>query len=244
MATILQQSIPDEMRQPRALPGVQPLAEPWLRVDDAYAAQMAARRALIAARRAEVFWQDPASEAASAEVLAEAVKLLPGLGFAVEGRRCRCPDGEIVDLAGDAPLVVLGRMVQEDICVLEKRGAEHVLVAANLCFPARWLLSEKAGRPLVHIHGAVDDYDANLARRVQRLFDGVQVGRPLWRSNALPFHDPELFQPRSVVAPSQHVDGKTDAPYCRAERQCVVRMPQSRAVVFSIHTYVVTSGRP
>lgn len=244
MVEILQKSIPDEMREARALPGIQPLQALWLRVDEAYAAQMAHRRALIAAQRGDVYWQDPEAETASAEVLAEALNVLPELGFDVVGRQCRCPDGVVVDLEGDAPLAVLGQLVQEDICLMDKRGAEHVLVAANLCFPARWLLSEKAGRPLIHIHGAVEDYDDALARRVQRLFDGVQVGRPLWRSNGLPFHDPELFQPRSVLDPPQNREDGVSAPYHRAERQCIVRMPRSGAVVFSIHTYVVRTGPP
>ncbi|WP_299674453.1 DUF3445 domain-containing protein [uncultured Roseobacter sp.] len=238
MVEILQKAIPDEMLEPRRLPGVQPLGEPWLRVDDAYAAQMAHRRGLIADRRAEVYWLDGAAEMAAAEVLVEALALLPGLGFAVEGRRCVCPDGVEVDLEAEAPLVVLGKLVQEDICIMEQRGAEHVLVAACLCFPARWLLSEKAGRPLLHIHGAVDHYDEDMARRVQRLFDGVQVGRPLWRFNGLPETEPELFQPRSVLAPPR-TRPEGAAPYWRAERQCIVRMPESGAVVFSIHTYVV-----
>ncbi|MGZ2257601.1 heme-dependent oxidative N-demethylase family protein [Roseobacter sp. A03A-229] len=244
MVEILQKAIPDDMRQARGLPGVQPLAEPWLRVDDAYATQMAHRRALIADRRAEVYWQDAEAEAAAAEVLAEALGLLPGLGFEVAGRECRCPDGLVVDLEADAPLVVLGHLVQEDICLMAKRGSEHVLVAACLCFPASWRLSEKVGRPLVGIHAPVEEYDEGVARRVQRLFDGVQVGRPLWRFNRLWYDDPELFQPRSAMAPRRIASGAAEAPYQRAERQCITRMPQSGAVVFSIHTYVVRLGRP
>ncbi|MCV3271168.1 heme-dependent oxidative N-demethylase family protein [Roseobacter sinensis] len=243
MVEILQTSIPDEMLEARGLPGVQPLREPWLRVDDAYAAQMAHRRALIAKRRAEVYWQDPAAETAAQEVLAEALGLLPGLGFAVDGRRCICPDGDVVDLESDAPLVVLGRLVQEDICILEKRGAEHVLVAACLCFPASWRLHEKVGRPLIGIHDTVPEYDDGIARRVQRLFDGVQVGHPLWRFNRLWYDDPELFQPRSALSPRRIAPEEAAAPYQRAERQCILRLPQSGAVVFSIHTYVVRPGR-
>jgi hypothetical protein len=28
-------------------------------------------------------------------------------------------------------------------------------------------------------------------------------------------------------------------PFVRSERQCLIRLPESRAVLFSIHTYVV-----
>lgn len=239
MVAILQSRLPDDMLEARALPGIQPLTgETWLRVDEAYAAQMAERRRLIDASRAQVYWQDEMALAAAHDVLAEALTQLPALGFKVGGQIVTCPDGTMVDTTADAPLLSLGRIVQEDICILEKRGNEHVLVAAILCFPAFWMLSEKAGRPLSAIHNTVPEYDANITRRVQRMFDGVQVGRPLWRYNHLRRDDPDLFQPRSVTAPRISDAGEGGA-YLRAERQCIFRLAQSGAVVFTIHTYVV-----
>jgi len=73
---------------------------------------------------------------------------------------------------------------------------------------------------------------------VQRLFNGVQPGRPLWRFNALWYDDPTLHQPRSIHARRDHPkDGKGD--FLRSERQCILRLPQTNAVVFSIHTHVL-----
>ncbi|WP_367181285.1 DUF3445 domain-containing protein [uncultured Roseobacter sp.] len=240
MTEILQDHMPRDMVDARALPGVQPLdPTAWLRVDEAYAAQMAHRRHLIATRRADVYWQDPTAADAAREVLSEALKHLPALGFEVSGQMCRCPDGAVVDLAGDAPLLALGQILQEDICLMEKRRDAHVLNAAILCFPASWRLREKVGRPLIAIHDTVAEYDDAIARRVQRLFDGVQVGRPLWRYNRLWYDDPELFQPRSASEPRRIAPGQAEAAYQRAERQSLVRLPQTGAVVFSIHTYVV-----
>jgi hypothetical protein len=243
MTPILQASIPEDMRDPRPLPGIAPLSDGrWLRVDEAYAGQMAHRRRLISGRRGEVLWQSLEAGEACAEVMDEALKLLPSMGFDVSRSRVVCPDGHEVDLAGDTPLALLGQIVQEDICVLQKVGAEHVLTGANLCFPAYWMLSEKAGRPLVHIHGTVPDYDDNIARRVQRLFDGVQVGRPIWRHNRIWRDDPELFQPWSVTTPRGLAPRPEVARYVRAERQSILRLPQSGAVVFSIHTYIAATG--
>ncbi|MFK7870659.1 MAG: DUF3445 domain-containing protein [Roseobacter sp.] len=243
MTEILQTLLPPDMQGLRTLPGIQPLAEPWLRVDDAYAGQMRHRRALIEGQRGAVhFMQDTASPACE-EVLAEAVALVADMGFHKHGTRVTCPDGAVVALDEDCPLVVLGRLVQEDICIMEKRGDEHVLTAACLCFPASWQLREKAGHPLTAVHDPVEEYDAPLARRVQRLFDGVQVGRPLWRSNLLWYDDPELFQPRSVQAPRRIDPGVREAAYQRAERQCILRLPHTKACVFSIHTYVVRTAR-
>ena len=124
----------------------------------------------------------------------------------------------------------------------KRRGAEHVLTAAVLCFPASWRLVEKAGRPLTDIHVPIAEYDDDVARRVQRLFDGIQVDRPLWRFNQLWYQDPELYQPRSRSEPRRVGSGLKTGPYYRTERQTLLRLPRSRAVVFSIHTLVLAAA--
>ncbi|MDC1297886.1 DUF3445 domain-containing protein, partial [Octadecabacter sp.] len=68
-------------------------------------------------------------------------------------------------------------------------------------------------------------------------FDGVQDGKPMWRANALRYHDAALHQPRRENDPRPV--GAPDAPYLRSERQTVLRLPQSGAVAFMIHTTVV-----
>ena len=106
----------------------------------------------------------------------------------------------------------------------------------------RWLLgtirivpfSSVAGSTAIHI--PVPQYDEGIARRVQRLFDGVQVGRPLWRANSLWHGFPDLHQPKSESLPRRSYG--PDAPYFRSERQVIMRLPETRAVVFSIHTFV------
>ena len=81
-------------------------------------------------------------------------------------------------------------------------------------------------------------YDANITKRVQRLFNGIQVGRPLWRCNYLHYDAPDLFHPRIEADPRS---GMSDGagPYIRSERQTLCRLPKTGAVVFSIHTFVL-----
>jgi len=104
-----------------------------------------------------------------------------------------------------------------------------------LCFPASWTLAEKLGRAMVRIHAPVPEYDENIARRVQRVLEGVQVGRPMWRMNHNLYASAELFHPRAEAAP--RVDAVPQ--YVRAERQCLLRLPKTGAVLFTIHTYVM-----
>lgn len=236
---ILQTSLPDDMTQARALPGIQPERGPWLRVDEAYGAQMARRSALLDAVPQDVLYREDASDPAAQELLSAALRIMPSLGFEVVADHVLCPDGRRVDVSTLPPLEALGRCLQNDFVIMEKRGDQHVLTGAVLCFPASWALADKVGRPLIDIHIPVEEYTSDLARRVQRLFDGIQVGRPLWRFNQLWYQDAELHQPRSETEPRRVGAALPTGPFYRSERQTLVRLPLSGAVIFAIHTYVL-----
>lgn len=200
-------------------PGVQPLdPAAWLEPGVDTAAQMARRRALIETARGTVLAALPESAPAQAELL-DAVVAHVGTEAP--------PD--------PSPLARAGRMVQEDFCILEKRAGEgeYRLTAAILCFPSRWSLVEKLGGPLTRIHAPVPDYTDDLAARVNRLFDGVRTGRPLWRANWTVHPTDELHQPsgdwRHAGEGMLHI---------RVERQTFLRLPRTGAVVFGIRTHV------
>ncbi|AWZ22165.1 hypothetical protein RTM1035_10540 [Roseovarius sp. TM1035] len=238
MTEILQTRLPYDPEAAHALPGISPLLmADWLQVDEAFAGQMAERARLLSEQRAKVLAVTDGAGPAADELLQFVLDWLQeyGQGYGVSAKQVQRPDGVIVPIDRTDPMGTLGHLVQEDLCLMERRGDEHVLTAAVLCFPASWHLADKIGRPLTTIHVPVKTYDEALARRVQRLFDGVQEGRPLWRFNALRYADPTLHQPRSRVQPS----AEAAYPYLRSERQCVLRLPQTRACVFSIHTYVL-----
>jgi hypothetical protein len=243
MAAILQSTLPFAPwgdPHARRLPGVMPVdAGAWLKIDDAYCAQMVERARLLSECPDAVMGCLPCAEAAVVELLSAVLNELPALGFSLSEGRVTRPDGVTVTIDHSAPLWTLGHLVQEDFCILQRSddAQEHVLTAAILCFPASWTLAEKLGRPLVGIHKPVAKYTPDIAVRVQRLFDAVRVGQPLWRANALAYSDPTLHHPRREDDP--HVAPMEPAPYIRSERQTLVRLPDTQAVVFSIHTYVV-----
>ena len=208
-------------------------------VDDAYGAQMALRQELIMTKRDQVIAIDPAAMLAARELLGQVVDYFTRTGAMqhVDGM-VQTPDGRCVQVDYDDPMGCMGQIAQNDFAIMEQRGNEHVLTAAVLCFPASWLLAEKFMRGLVGIHDPVDPYDDQIAKRVQRLFDGIQEDRPLWRFNALRYEDPALFQPRSMHA-RRSGEERHAARYLRSERQTLIRLPKTRAVVFGIHTFVV-----
>ncbi len=241
MPAVLQSHLPfAPWMDPRTsrLPGVLPLdGDHWLRVDDAYAGQMALRDGLIADTPALVHDLRPEGVAAADELYAMILQHLSSQpGYRIGATDALRPDGITVPLAPTNPLLTLGRLVQEDICILLPQGDEHVLLGAILCFPASWTLAQKIGRPLSGIHVPVVSYDDRIATSVQRMFNAIRVEQPLWRGNSLLYDDPTLHQPRTEGARRPRPVEKT---YVRSERQCLLRLPETRAVVFTIHTYVV-----
>jgi dimethylamine monooxygenase subunit A len=220
------------------LPGIVPVeGDDWLRIDDAFAGQMAERDRLIANQLPAVHALLPGAEAAAAELYARVLaKLAAEESYRIGAHSVLRPDGIEVPLDESQPMITLGHLVQEDLCLMQAEAGEHRLTGAILCFPAGWTLSEKLGRPMTSIHTPVAPYTEDVARRVQRLFDAIRPEQPLWRMNFLNYDNPSLHQPRreGEVRPRP-----VEQSYIRCERQCLIRLPETRAVVFSIHTYLV-----
>jgi len=221
------------------LPGTGPIAPmDWMRWDDAFGGQMALRDRLIVDQTEAVHALRPSAMAAARELLDSVLVILAARSdYAVTADAVTRPDDVTVALNRDVPLLTLGRLVQEDFCILHDQGDAHVMTGAILCFPASWSLDEKIGRPLIGIHKTVEEYDENLAKRVQRLFDAIRVGQPMMRANCLLYRDADLFQPRREDNRREQM--VSQAQFVRTERQCLLRLPQTRAVVFTIHTTVV-----
>ncbi len=222
----------------RRLPGILPVeGRDWLSQDEAYGPQMALRDRLVAAQPEVVHDLLAEGRPAADELYALILDWLAAApGFACTATTARRPDGVEVPLDPEKPLLTLGRLVQEDLCLMEQDGQEYRLTGGILCFPASWTLQQKIGRPLTGIHDTVPIYDGDIARRVARLFDAIRPEQPLWRMNYLTYDDFVLHQPRRE---GEKRPRPVDHGYIRSERQCLVRLPVTKAVVFTIHTYVV-----
>ncbi|MBB5220934.1 hypothetical protein HNP73_000855 [Amaricoccus macauensis] len=226
------------------LPGTVPVSlADWLQRDEAFGGQMALRDWLIAERPAEVHALAPGARRAAEELLGFVLSHLADVpGYTREGEVVRRPDGVLVPLAGP-PMLVAGRLVQEDLLILERPegGPEHLLTGAVLCFPSNWTLSQKFGMPLSRIHLPVDAYDEALGRRVQRMCDAIRPDAPVMRANLSPSAHANLHSPRPEY--SDYRPGPGEMRFVRVERQTLLRLPESRAIVFSIHIYQLPLDR-
>lgn len=225
----------------RRLPGTQPIGpDDWLLIDDAFDLQMQYADQLIATRRADVVASSEIAAEAEAEVLDTVLawtRTQPGYGHSPT--QVIRPDGVAIDIAADTPLVTARRLVQEDLLIHLSGEHEHWLASGVLTFPASWALHQKVGRGLTGVHDPVTAYTDKIAVRVERLFKGLQIHRPIMRANVLLYDDPDLFQPRLEGDDRDRANANR---YVRVERQCLIRLPKTRAVVFSIHSFVMPTS--
>lgn len=204
----------------------------WLWLDEHHAAQTAQRAALAADRPDEVHAMLPEAAEAARELQAMVCRYLerhhPGLAAPM-------PAADV------PPLMALAGLAQEDFCVVQQRQPDgrYVLTGAILCFPAHWRLREKLGRSLAEIHGPVPGFEARLGRPVDRFFQSLEPERPVWRANWSLVEDTALFHPHGrAPIPDLTPANAGRLLWLRVERQTLRRLPESRAVVFTIRTLI------
>lgn len=183
----------------------------WLHEGDDGAAQRAAKADHVARHAADSVLAEPAATAACEELLTM-----------LEAATGRVGDRTL------HPIDAAGRLVAEDLCVLE--GSSLRLVAGSVVYPQGWLLADKLGATMRAVHDPVPHY-GSLADAADRVVAGLDE-RVRWRMNWFVVGDDRLrAEPGS--RPRRPVD-----VHLRFERQTLRRLPVTGAVVFTIRTYL------
>ena len=215
-------------------------------IDDRYPAELAERRTLLATRHADVFAACPGTDQAAAETLSFTVETLTHrhpTWFRREGPTLTnhlTNETWDLDTPPHHPLELAGRLVQEDLCLID--ATTPTLQAAILCAPSRWRLSEKIGRPLADVHEHVPLYADRLARPVDRFMTALRPGKLAIRLNWSIVDDPALFQQggkhQTQLDPSITPENAPCRLHLRVERQTLTRLP-SATILFAIrvHSY-------
>ena len=226
--------------------GLRPLPDnEWLEPGVNLAADLAAKKILLATRHAEVFAARPGAALPAAELLRLIVRHLAqhhATLFRLTGDHLtNIASAETWNLQQPAlhPLDIAGQLVAEDLCVLQTSGDRMILVGASLCSPARWLLAEKIGQPIGAIHAAVPGYAAALGEPVGQFLAGLKPGRLFGRFNWGIADNPAPFQPTAPIEAARVTPASAgENLWLRVERQTLRRLPETAAVVFTIRTQI------
>jgi dimethylamine monooxygenase subunit A len=186
---------------------------------------MALRDRFLAERRDEVLALLPEAREAAGEVLDLTLATLARRRTSRDGRGGARPDGVVVPVDRDDPLRHRraadpgGRLPPAEA----GRGACADGGGAGLSLGLDAGAEDRAAAHAAST-GRSDAYDAEIGRRVQRLFDGLRPGRPLMRANLL-WHGRARCTRRGERASRGRRARGTG--YLRSERQCLVRLPRT-----------------
>lgn len=159
----------------------------------------------------------------------EAADLLEGSGVA------RVPAGLGRSGSGRLLLAELGRQLEPDlVLLLPNHGGEFYMVGGAVCFPSSWSLEEKMGRPLTAIHAPVpglnEQLGVSISRFLHRMVPGVAWCRENWGLSAC--HELNHHPARGLPRMDSRIN--REAVWLRVERQALVALPKSGAVLFGI----------
>jgi hypothetical protein len=220
--------LPLESKGWRMAMGLRPLdLDLWLEVDDRRDDELEQKRQLLDTAFDVVVATNPEGGEGSRELLAEVTRYLDA----------HHPELTIEVRREEHPIVAAARLVQEDLCVLVRSDVWR-LQAACVCFPSRWNLASKLGTTLDDIHRPVPTYDVELSRPTNAFFERLKPDRSYWRLNWTLIDSPALHQPTNARR-SPH--GELADWFFRVERQTLRRLPESGAIVFTIHNYVASA---
>lgn len=229
--------------QPGPAMGLRPLAEAdWLEPGGDFATQMAEKERLLATKRNRVAVLSGDYGEAGEEVLARVIGFFrefhPGhYRFGPDVASCQVT-GREVPLGNDDPLITASKLAQEDFCLMRRSDEGGYLLAAGVvCFPSRWSLLEKAGKPIAAIHDPVPHYGEVLERPVNRFFAMLKPAKPVWRLNWSLHDNDVLFQPGGDHRLEERTEVRLPEDYViRVERQTLRRL-DCGDVLFTIRTH-------
>jgi dimethylamine monooxygenase subunit A len=233
---------PFDGKEVRPRVGLLPLAmADWIEIDEHYEPTIDKKKKLLAEQRDAVLQVRPGADASCLELrqilAAFLAERFPDLfvmdreEIRTRGRAFARPE------SGSEALEQIALWTQEDWTLLSPR-APVTLEAASICFPSRWALAEKMGRDSDGIHARVPGFAA-IAKATANTLERLIVGKPLWRLNWSIHDSDELFAPTPQThSPVLDVSNVLQKTWLRVERQTLVRLPATQAVVFSIRTYL------
>jgi hypothetical protein len=229
-------------------------AEDWLHLEDDYDSIMRTKRRHLSQYPERFYKTLPQSRAAQSELRAAIVAHLleqQAPRFSLSGSTFRCEAGGSWDLSDESvePLWQLSDFVQEDFMLLQQVDGLTTITAASNAYSSSGRLVSSVGRDIRWAHQPVPSLTALHGARIDRILASVHedalCARFNWQLTPLSSvflpPDPHAANKDALRAVSDRLSRDFSlAPsllHMRVERQTLRRLPETRAIAFSIHTY-------
>jgi hypothetical protein len=227
----------------------------WMLLEPDYPAIMREKRARMADFPELYYRTLPCSFAAQQELRARVVAHLATdypQQFRHSGSTLQCLiDGAQHDLGDESiePLRQMSCFIEEDFMLIEEiEGAQKITAASN-AYSSSGRLVASVGKNVAWAHEPVPQLTSKLGPRIDRMIGSIHTDTPCERFNwqLTPLSTkffPHNAHDANAVAMRQIRDALRLNPeraeellWIRVERQTLSRLPESRAVAFTLHTY-------
>jgi dimethylamine monooxygenase subunit A len=213
----------------------------WLEIDDDLETYLAEKEQLLKKDRDLVFQEIEGSRKAQIEALNMVLAYLN----MCHGDKYKKADGRVrfldraVSLDSDAPLIIAGSLVADDMTILENRDGGWRITAGYVSFPSSWSLKEKAALTIGEVHGPVPEFGEGSRNDelITRMFDRLPPGRFVERFNWSIYPDGELHWPPEHAKKAAEKPFDAKSSFIRIERQTLCRLPETGAILFTVRIY-------
>ncbi|MEO0461579.1 MAG: DUF3445 domain-containing protein [Pseudomonadota bacterium] len=159
------------------------------------------------------------------------------------------PGRELAELIGvEGGLPEAAANAHEDMCLLQRFAGEeqYRLIGAAVAWPTDWHPKNKIGLPLRALHAPIAGYETQLATGVDRFMETLKPGAIYGRCNwfIAPTGAKRWLASELPDRPFAQVTAANagEALFVRSERQTLRRLPDTRAILFTIGVYVSPLG--
>lgn len=221
----------------------------WIQYEDDFKERINEKHRLINNERARVLYSSDKSILAQQEFLNLLVKYLQKYRsnlFELSGseifslKENKCHD---IEEYKNCPLELISYLAPDDFCLLEECEDDYKLMAATVCAPTWWDLSEKIGKPLTSIHSPIANLEEKIGRMIRHFLKNLTNEDLYQRSNWFLFGAPDLcvFPDNFDVyknLPNITSENIEENLFLRTERQTFRKLTKTGAIVFGIKVYV------
>jgi len=223
----------------------------WIQYENNYVERIQEKRNLIKTCRKRVLDTRKGSLLAQQELLELVIVFLQ------EYRKdlFTITDDEIISLQDNitykinefaaCPLELVSYLAIDDYCLLKSddNDDDYKLVAASVCAPTWWELTQKIGKPLTAIHAPIAELEQTIGRMIRHFLNNLSKGEYYQRSNWFLSARPDfcIFPNKAktyndfTAITEENIESRL---YLRTERQTFHKLTNSENIAFGIKVYV------